>query len=45
MMAVLHRFRSGHVGKEEARAQLSPEDESRLAQAMEKLKSSEESPF
>jgi hypothetical protein len=30
---------------EEARAQLSPEDESRLAQAMEELKASEETPF
>jgi cytochrome c-type biogenesis protein CcmH/NrfF len=44
-MAVLHRFRSGQVEREEARAQLSPEDESRLAQAMEELKASEENPF
>lgn len=44
-MAVLHRFRSAQVGKEEVRAQLSPEDESRLAQAMEELKASEETPF
>ncbi len=44
-MAVLHRFRSSQMGKEEARAQLSPEDESRLAQAMEELKASEENPF
>ena len=44
-MAVLHRFRSGQVEREEARAKLSPEDESRLAQAMEELKASEENPF
>ena len=44
-MAVLHRFRAGRVEPAEARVQLSPEDESRLAQALEELEASEETPF
>jgi cytochrome c-type biogenesis protein CcmH/NrfF len=44
-MAVLHRFRAGRLAQEETPVQLSPEDESRLAQAMEDLKASEDTPF
>jgi hypothetical protein len=44
-MAVLHRFRTSRVERAEARTQLSPEDESRLARALEDLKASEDTPF